>query len=425
MRRAEVLPEPVRRRLVERAADRLGALAPDDVPASLRRIARFEPRRRARLAGAQIAAALERDEAFRALVADALRAADPDLAAAVEAGETPVAVDPADVAAAAYLLRPSGWEDLVAGAGDLMERDARRRHDDGEVERLRARLAAVEEEKDREIVQLTAQVDALRAEVRRLRTRIHEERTRTRDAERTAEEARAGADKDREGARASVAAADAETRRLRARATELEGQLESARRAGRAERTDDTVRLAVLVDALVDAAQGLRRELALPSVSDRPADAVAARYAAAERVEVERTGEPGRLDRLLAAPQAHLVVDGYNVTKTYWPDLALADQRARLLGGLGIVAAQTRAEVTCVFDGADLGGRVPTQAPRGVRVVFSPAGVTADDVIAELVGAEPRGRRVVVVSSDAEVAASARQAGAVPVSADTLGQHLP
>lgn len=420
-----MLPEPVRRRLVERAAARLGALEPDDVPVSLRRVARFEPRRRARLAGAQIAATLERDDAFRGLVAEALRADEPDLANAVEAGDAPVAADPADVAAAAYLLRPSGWEDLVAGAGDLLERDARRRHDDGEVERLRERLAAVETEKDREIGRLSDQVDALRAEVRRLRTGIHEERTRTRDAERSAEEARAGADTEREGARASVAAADAETRRLRTRVAELEGQLESARRAGRAERSDDNIRLAVLVDVLVDAAQGLRRELALPSVGDRPADAVAARHGAASGAAAERSAEPARLDRLLAAPQAHLVVDGYNVTKTCWPDLALADQRARLLGGLGIVAAQTRAEVTCVFDGADLGGRVPVTAPRGVRVVFSPAGVTADDVIAELVVAEPPGRRVVVVSSDHEVAASARRAGAVPVPADALVPHLP
>ena len=34
--------------------------------------------------------------------------------------------------------------------------------------------------------------------------------------------------------------------------------------------------------------------------------------------------------------------------------------------------------------------------PRGVRVLFSPVGVIADDVIRELVGAEPQGRPVVV-----------------------------
>ena len=43
-------------------------------------------------------------------------------------------------------------------------------------------------------------------------------------------------------------------------------------------------------------------------------------------------------------------------------------------------------------------------APRGVRVVFSPEGVIADDVIRQLVAAEPRGRVVVVVTSDQALA---------------------
>ena len=39
-----------------------------------------------------------------------------------------------------------------------------------------------------------------------------------------------------------------------------------------------------------------------------------------------------------------------------------------------------------------------------MRVLFSPLGVIADDVIRELVAAEPQGRPLVVVSSDQEVA---------------------
>ncbi len=42
--------------------------------------------------------------------------------------------------------------------------------------------------------------------------------------------------------------------------------------------------------------------------------------------------DPAILDQLLALPQAHLVVDGYNVTKTSYPQMPLEKQRLRLLG---------------------------------------------------------------------------------------------
>jgi hypothetical protein len=47
-----------------------------------------------------------------------------------------------------------------------------------------------------------------------------------------------------------------------------------------------------------------------------------------------------------------------------------------------------------------------------VRVLFSPPGVIADDVIRELVDAEPGGRPVVVVSDDQEVVRDVVRAGA-------------
>ncbi|MCZ9337093.1 NYN domain-containing protein, partial [Streptomyces sp. TRM76130] len=68
--------------------------------------------------------------------------------------------------------------------------------------------------------------------------------------------------------------------------------------------------------------------------------------------------DPAVLDQLLALPQAHLVVDGYNVTKTGYPQMPLEKQRLRLLGQLSQLAAQTGAEVTCVFDGAELAAPV-------------------------------------------------------------------
>ena len=40
------------------------------------------------------------------------------------------------------------------------------------------------------------------------------------------------------------------------------------------------------------------------------------------------------LDQLLMLPQVHVIVDGYNVTKTGYPDLPLEGQRSRLVGAL-------------------------------------------------------------------------------------------
>ena len=101
--------------------------------------------------------------------------------------------------------------------------------------------------------------------------------------------------------------------------------------------------------------------------------------------------DPALLDQLLAVPGLHLVVDGYNVTKTGYGTLSLEAQRGRLLAGLSGLAAQTGAEVTAVFDGAVREAPVAAPAPRGVRLLFSAAGQIADDLIRELVRAEPRG----------------------------------
>jgi predicted RNA-binding protein with PIN domain len=62
--------------------------------------------------------------------------------------------------------------------------------------------------------------------------------------------------------------------------------------------------------------------------------------------------------------------------------------------------------------------------PRGVRVLFSPYGVIADDVIRDLVAAEPQGRGVVVASSDQAVARDVVASGFRVVTARTLAALL-
>ncbi|MDQ2710376.1 MAG: NYN domain-containing protein, partial [Actinomycetota bacterium] len=194
-----------------------------------------------------------------------------------------------------------------------------------------------------------------------------------------------------------------------------------AREVASLARRADRVRLELLVETLSGAVDGLRRELSLGAGGPRPADLVAGASARGEGGSplVDTAG----LDRVLALPGAHLIVDGYNVSKAGYPDLTLFDQRTRLIGRLGVLAARTGAEVTCVFDGAAVQAG-PDRRPRGVRVLFSDAGVAADDVIRSLVAAEPSGRPLVVASSDREVADGVRRYGAHPVPSAVLLERL-
>jgi predicted RNA-binding protein with PIN domain len=424
------LPEAVRQHVVEAAAELIGSLPPEEVPAPLRRIAKFEPRKRAKRAATPIAAQLEGDEEFRNHVVEYVREAHPGFIAAIEAGNPPAAADPVQVAAIAYLVRPAGWTRYVEAARGELERSAAAAEEAAaarEVAMLREQLTAVKSVRAEEIDKLRAELRDARAEVAELRRKLHDARQAAKLAQEHAEALAAETAAERAAAAAAEAAANKEIRKVRGRLAEAEAAVEYARRAAREGRSVDDARLRVLLDALMDAAQGLRRELALPATISRPADMVSA-VAPAEpgalpgRALSEQ--DPGLLDKLLTLPQVHLIVDGYNVTKTGYGELPLADQRNRLVTGLGGLASQTRAEITCVFDGAELDAPVAIIAPRGVRVVFSPPGQTADELIGRLVRAEPAGRSVVVVSSDREVADGARRAGARPASSALLLRRL-
>jgi predicted RNA-binding protein with PIN domain len=426
------LPEAVRQRVVETASEVVGAMRPGEIPPPLRRVARFEPRRRARLAAMPIAAQLEVDEEFRARVAEAERLNHPELADALSSGMVPPAADPVSVAALAYLMRPDGWPERIETARRDLERSAVAADEAETVRQLaemREQIAVARATRSEEVDKLRAELRASRAENAELRKKLHESRTRAKHEFERAEQLDREAGELRAASAATSAATEAELRRLRARLAAAESVAENSRRAAREGRNVDEARLRVLLDVLTDAAKGLRDEIGLPPGITRPADSVGA-------VAPQRPGHrtlPGRaladsdpalLDQLLTLPQVHLIIDGYNVTKTGYGDLPLADQRSRLLTGLGVLHAQTKAEVTVVFDGAELEAPVAVQAPRGVRVLFSAPGQTADEVIGQLVGAEPHGRAVVVISSDQEVCDSARRAGARPAPASLLLRRL-
>jgi predicted RNA-binding protein with PIN domain len=424
------LPEAVRQRIVALAAGALGGLPSDELPAALRRVAKFAPNRRARLGGPVIATQLAGDPLFRQRLSTRVLAEAGDLGTAVIEGACPAAADPVEVAALAYLARPPGWRELVEAAGEAVRaeadsaavteliRDAEQRVARSEHDRA---VAKVEAEKLRdELARVREELGGLREEVRVLGKSLRESQAK----ERKASEMLAT-----EKGRANRAAADheAELRRLRGKLADAEAVAGDARQTAKDTRAVDDARLWLLLETIGQAAVGLRRELALDPADKLPADFVAdtaaERTAAVPGSRARDTDDPARLDQLIALPKAHLVVDGYNVTKRGFGDMSLEQQRNRLVTGLGGIAAQTRAEVTVVFDGAERVHGLPS-APRGVRVLFSRKGETADELIRRLVRAEPAGRPVVVVSSDREVADGVRRHGAYPLGADALLRRL-
>lgn len=417
------LPEQVRAQVATWAAEALAALPADRVPAALQHVRRFTPSRRARLGAGALAAVLESDPVFRQLVIEVARTEHPALAAALAEGSPVPAAPPAQAAALAYLLAAEGWEDRVAQVHAEHHAARAAAEDQGRAEEVARLTAQVAQQRERAAAELAAAEDRARAaeaELVELRRRVRDLGSRVGRAEQAqavAEQDRARALADLEQARAEAASG---LRRLQDRLAAFEA---ASTRARADDRRAEQVRLRLLLDALVGAAQGLRRELALPPLEGRPADALARDYAGAGPGATARgllPDDPALLDRLLAVPTTHVMVDGYNVTKSGYGDLTLQAQRTRLLAGLGALAARTGAEVTVVFDGRD--GAVPAAvpAPRGVRLLFSRSGETADEVLRRLARHEPEGRPLVVVSSDREVADGVRAVGAHAVPSAAL-----
>lgn len=407
------------------AADVLGRLPADEVPTALRPFARFAPARRRRLGGVALAAALDSDESFRAKVAEAVADTSPELTAAIREGRSTAAADPVDIAVIAYLTRPDGWQEVLAAANQRWadERGAASGQRE-ELDRLRSELADLRGQLRGEAARTRAAVEAAVAETAEelagLRKATRDRTRELRQAERDRDAAVADAGQLRGRLEAQLAAHDAELRRQRARQAEAERSAESAKRGSRAERDVDDARLWLLLDTLVQAAGGLRRELSLPPTSVRPADLVAS----AEPDPGRRTADDAAaLDRLLTMPNVHLLIDGYNVTKSGYGELPLSEQRTRLVGGVAALAAQSGAEITVVFDG---GERPPAQpaVPRGVRVLFSDPDEIADDLIRRLVAAEPAGRPVIVVTSDQQIVRDTARDGAWSAAARVLLERL-
>ena len=248
-------------RVVALAADALGRMSPEHLPAALKRVSSFAPGRRAKLAGTQIVTVLETDEDFRDRLATQVRALVPELAAALDAGTTPAAVDPVEVAAVAYLIRPPGWSTTVDEAAAAVAEERRAESTQQSVEqatRLRRQVETATEELKQARQRHREEVARLKADNADLRHKLGDARAKARAAESTAEEAdRKVAEAQRLGLVAGTQN-EAEIRRLRARVEELEAEVGAARRAERLERGTGTLRTRLLLDTLLDTAQGLQ-----------------------------------------------------------------------------------------------------------------------------------------------------------------------
>ena len=392
------LPAAALARVVQFAADVLPAVPAAELPGSLRQFASFAPARRAKLAGAALAAAVANEAGFRTRVAEAATAALTELAAANDTGVVPADAVQADVAALAYLRRPEGWRRYVAAAVERLEAasaEAGAVAEAGSALRLAAELSPAKAAGRAASEKLRADLDAAKREVASLRGQL--------------EQVRAGAgppQRDRGGEAARVAVR-LRNRRLRRRPSgrrrprsgtgpgAASSRPRSRRSSGRPAQPARTTTYACACcstrwsgpPAGCVASSTCRRRPARP----RPLPDTLAGEAAAGSATSRGRGadDPAWLDALLVVPGSHLVVDGYNVTKTGYGDLPLKAQRTRLVGGLAGLAARTGAEVTCVFDGSDVSAAVTQPTARGVRVRFSRPGHTADEVIAAFVRASP------------------------------------
>jgi predicted RNA-binding protein with PIN domain len=428
---------------------RAGDLAdpPVPVPSVLRPVLGF-----ARLNGRALAAArraLEGDDEFRSRVADS--------------------VDEPAVGRAAWLwlTRPEGWEEefesgRVEAATAAEEAGASR-----EVARLRRALTRAEEVASRnESARRNAEADAASA-----REAVAAERSVRRDAEgRAAAFAseverltgeRAAAVRSLKDLEATHAAARAEVRsatvaradleaeiaRLTAEVDRLKGVTGASTGAESPALAGPAVAAAVaraaeaaqaLSAALAQAATGLDPPVAADSEPEEPPGhwrpgSGSSPSPSSRRVRRRSSGRrprplpPAVLDdspqaaaHLVRLPGAVVLVDGYNASMAAWPDRPIDEQRRRLVDALDELHARTGADPVVVFDGVAASRPQGATVGRAVRVLFTDAGVEADDVVMGLVDEFPVDRPVVVASSDGRVRSGAEARGANVVSSPQL-----
>jgi predicted RNA-binding protein with PIN domain/outer membrane murein-binding lipoprotein Lpp len=350
---------------------------------------------------ASIRRMVEQDETFRKRIA---------------AGALPELVDPIG---RVWLARPRGWEEelerLVEEADAASATvDAERRLKKAEKRRDAAEQVAARSRA--EIVVLTDRVaernqviDGLRSDVQKLTDELAELRAELIDTRNDVRHAR-----DREAsARRRLEAAEAATTAAIAAQDVAEHVRDDALadRAVVAAERSELARLAAAAATLSD-------QLAAIATPAGPGRAAAVRRKALA-MPGGLMGNSDAAAEYLLRSGASVLVDGYNVAKEAWPRLDLASQRVVLLDAIENLVRRFGSDITVVFDGADVVGAA-ADGRRIVRVVFSPEGVIADDVIRDEVRRLPVTRNVVVVTNDQEIVTDTRAMGANTMSSDQL-----
>ncbi len=340
---------------------------------------------------------------------------DPTFRAAIAAGALPELVDEVG---RLWLVGADGWQreaaELIAQRdAEAASTDLRRDLKRADKRRVAAEQAAARIQvellhRDATIAEQAVDLDELRAEVSRVRAELDEMRVELIDTRNEIRHAR-----DREAA--ALARAEAvsvpppeSTAAVEqpSTAADVDADAEADRRAAAEARR----RLSEAATASREFAEHLESLLVEEEVPPSGSDT--------RRTERTAVALPGGVISTSAAAARHLItagapifVDGYNVAKLAWPDRGLEDQRAALIDRVENLARRHGAEITVVFDGASVvGAHAPRR--RNVRVVFSPEGVTADDVIRAEVAHLPVERPVIVVTNDREIVDDVRALGA-------------
>lgn len=373
------LPNDAAAWLIPHVRAALNGLEPADVTPVVRRL-RAAPT--GKLAGGRVRRELDGLLAaggppWRAVVARLRDAQDvpASIAALLEPGTTPI--EPAGETAPPRSTAPAPVRSPRSGRADEDERQrARLREVRAERDELRRRLEGAEAR----LAAGAAERDRLDAELRAALGRVAEL-----------------------GSRVEGAAAERE------RAVERE----------RRRRDGEVARLEATIAELRRAEQERARERRRREERARAAEQEEVRAAEERRRAKERAGPqrlvPGRPSRLpadvhpgtteaaelLLHPGRRVFVDGYNVTKQHQPDLDLEGQRRWLLGLLAALTARRRIVPTVVFDGQGRAASRPAAGSRGVREVFTPAGVSADDEL--VLTAEATDEPLLVVTDDREL----------------------
>jgi predicted RNA-binding protein with PIN domain len=312
-----------------------------------------------------------------------------------------------------WLIRPEGWaqsiaalvpEKVVDDVAALRREERRRVAAQEAAARTRVEMLGLADELARE----RAAKAALTSEGARLRSELDDLRQRLRDAQRS-EHATAQALAKAEGELADL-------RRSAALVLPPQPIIDTSAAKGLLENA---------VSASADIARMLTEalgELASADTDMSPDVAPPGRPTRARRKPIRLpggvlTGTVEAAEFLLRVKAAERLIDGYNVAKLGWPSLDLDQQREQCIVAVENMAKRWNMPITIVFDGASVEG-AHASGRRKVRIVYSPAGVSADDVLRAEVNAADVAKPVVVVTNDRAIITDVVAAGANTVSSD-------